>query len=940
MKRMLIIIIIIVVGMLCVSITGSGFSITKNNKNFYNPIINYTYKNHLSTEEITNVVSNRINQYINAGIQNYKPVKETAEPVNLPWKEISNADLLEWWIQLEYNGQIFDAKVDVSQSDFSDKFLKHPEYGEIIYFDMDSDPEDDIEVIIGFYWSTIKYPDMDDARSLELRYRVRQMPDGGLADQTGELEVWSQLRVNYGLINQPGNGRSKAAPVRFQERFRNILQNFFEKSKDSRYPMINNVLQKILFKDSGDENDKIIATLDNSDSDYIAMGSGYRSAAGEQIPLLVEKRFSFAKSFNKNWRNEGNLFNPTILEHELYEVTSSDPVELLYGFQAYDANDVKKFDVAFNVEFSPPVYLRTKWIPTNGYIYYFWDHKSQTSRSTDIAFTADVFVGQAVSVPKLVLTLDKIDNNLGRSSSWFSFDLQGLKGFKYKASNKFNVGITVDVPTVFEEKIEIKGLPTSIEAEWGIDDLDFLITSSKFNAGIDVYSQVTMNDYIDKITVFYPKFTENQPDSPLLEINSIPKSQRISAGGDISLSMGSVLDVSLSAHAGLSMSGSVGDVTVYYPKADWINDPDEKFVTIPQGIPSSISASASGRLYVKLSNIMDSSNYVYGSVSHTMSSNFEEINIFIPTSIDPNLVDPLVRFTDIPAQVNSWGKLYWGQLKGEFHTQRSSAGGFNPIEISLGYGDFEVYDKLEIRDGSLDTRFHVALDGYLYLDSSKSMLGNILIFEDKSNNHYLEFTVSEVSAENLNLNWDVSNDGNNLKVNDLGFSGILDTLKNVKINLRYQGRSAQMDLDWELGSEGGIEIDVYQDEPTTLNFNLDDNIEGLKLHGHVTLPSNPHFDVGWKWRKGDTPYDPGFFRINYNTNEITIEDLYFYLTYNDLWGAEASMSNVGIYFYTRWYWVNLLPYIWSEFAITGNMDINLLLNGEWHYHVEDLINPP
>lgn len=930
-------VLVILVSMLCISITGAGISINPNKVYNHIPVVDLNYGDHLSTEELTYVVSNRVNQYINADIQNYQPIKETAEPVQLPWRDISNADILEWWIQLEYNGQIFDAQVDVSLTDFSDKFLKHPEYGEILFFNMDSDPADDVEVIVGFYWSTIKYPDGDDARSLELRYRIRQMPGGGLADQDGELEVWSQIRVNYGLISLPG--KSKSTPVTLQERFRNILQNIFEKNKKPRFPVINNLLEKILYRNTEDNN-KFIGTLDNSDSDYIAMGSGYRSAAGEQIPLLVEKRFSFAKSFNWNWRNEGSLFNPTILEHELYEVTSSDPVEVLYGFQAYDANDVKQFDVAFNVEFSPPVYVRTKWIPANGYVYYYWDHKSQRNTATEIAFTADVFLGSAISVPKLVLTLDKIDNNLGRSNSWFSFDLEGLKGFKYKASNSFNVGITVDVPTVFEEKIEIKGLPTSVEAEWGFENTDFLITPNRYNVGIDVYSQVTMDDDIDRITVFYPKFDDNQPDTPLLEINSIPSSQRISAGGDISLSRGGVLDVSLSGHAGLTMSGSVGDVTVYYPKADWVNDPDEKFITIPQGIPSSISASALGRLYVDLDNIMDSSNYVYGSVSHTMSSNFEEINIFIPTGIDPNLVDPLVRFTDIPSQTNSWGQLFWGQLKGEFHIQRGSIGGFDPLEISLGYGDYEVYDKLEIRDGSLDTRFHIANDGYIYLDSTQSMLGNIMIFEDNANNHYLEFTISEVSAENLNLHWDVSNDGNNLKVNDLGFSGIINTLKSFQIDLRYLGRSAQMDLDWQLGTEGGIEIDVYQDDPVTLDFDLDDNIEGLKLHGHVTLPSDPHFDCAWKWRKGDSPYDPGFFRINYNTNEIAISDLYLYLTYNNLWGAEASLSNVGIYFYSRWYWVNLLPYIWSEFAITGDIDVNLLLDGEWYYNVEDLIVPP
>ena len=932
MKKILVSILII--SMLCFSITGAGFSENKERiKENHNFATLSVTSNHLSTEQVTNIVSNTVDKYLSTNNENYNTLEKEILPVSLPWKSL-NDDLLEWWIQIEYNGQIFDKQVDISISDLTEKFLKHPEYGEILNFDVDSDPENDIEVIIGFYWSVISYPNQQDARSLEMRYRVRQMPNGGVEDQTAEMEVWSQIRVNYGLIKNPGN---KAKP--FSNIFSDKIQDFFTRLSN------NNILKKLFprFLDKFSENkveQSLIGVLDNSDVDYIAVGSGYRSEEGKRIPLLVEKRFSFAKCFNYNWKNEGNIFNPTIFEHELYDVTSEDPIELLYGFQAFEgATDTKKYDVAFSVEFSPPIYIRTKWIPKDGYVYYNFDHRSRRYSQTEIAFTADVNLGSAIAVPKLILTLDEIDENLGRTGRWFSFDLNGLKGFKYEASNKFDVGIKVDVPQLFEEKIEIVGLPTSVECEWGIDDLDFFISPSRFTAGIDVFSKVTMNDDIDKIIVYYPTFTQDAPDSPLLEIESIPRSQRVSAGGSVSLSKGSALDVSLSANAGLSMSGSIGDLTVYYPKADWVNDPDTKLLSIPKGIPSSISASASGRLYVDLNNIMSPSNYVYGSVSHTMSSNFDEIDIFVPASFDPDMVEPIVKFTDIPSRANSWGKLYWGQLKGEFHSDRGSSGGFDPIEINLEYGDYKVYDKLEIRNGHIDTRFHAATDGYLFFDTSENMVGNILMFEDKANNHKIDLVIDEVSADDLYANWDVSGSGSDLKVNDLEFSGIINTLKNLELDLRYSGKSARIDLNWILGQTGGFEIDVYQSQPTTLNFNLDESIEGLKLNGFVTLPSDPHFDVSWKWHQGTRYTDPGYFKINQNTNQISIDDLNLYVTYNDMWGAEVSLANLGIYICVEWYWYNLMLYIWPVIDITGTVNLDLLLNGQW-YDAINYENPP
>ena len=943
---------IVVLCMACISMSNAVFSQSIETNKFFNEIeeeneIVNEFDAHLSTEQVTDLLSSSVDNYLSATKENFEPVKKNTEPVDIPWMNKNSADLLEWWVRFEYKGQTFDRNVDISIADFTDKFLKHPEYGEILFFDLDEDPDDDVEVIIGFYWSIIKYPDRDDARSLEFRFRVRQLPDGGISDDYAGLDVWSELRVNYGLIKNPA-GKSKS--ISDNNLFNNqpILSKLFEKLQNFREKhkfgiienLLNNLIERFNRNNNYNDNNNILATS-NNDVDYISIGSGYRSTEGERIPNLVEKRFSFAKSYNYNWREEGNLFNPTIFEHELYDVTSPDPIELLYGFQAYDGNtDTKKLDVAFSTEFEPPVYLRTKYIPTEGYVYYNFDQKSARYSPTDIIFTADVFAGQAVSVPRLILTLDKIETgDLAKSSSWFSMDVNGIHGFKYEASEKFDVGIKVDIPDRFEEKIEIKGLPKSVECSWGIDELDFTILPNSFTASLDVFAETIMSSSIDKLTVFYPKTDLDAPDAPFLEIDDIPSSQRVSAGGGVSLSKGTYLDVGLSGHAGLAMSGSIGDLTVYYPKKDQMTEPDTRFITIPQGIPSSISASASGNVHVNLNNLMDQGNYVSGSVTHDMSSNFDEIDIYAPLSFDPDAVDPIVKFTDIPSYVNSNGILYWGKLQGEFHSNRGSAGNPDPIVIDLEYGDYSVYNKLEIRDGSIDSRFHVATDGYLFLDTSKRMLGDELLFEDKANNHKLDISIDEVSADNLYANWDVSGSGQDLKINSLDFDGIVDTLKDLELNLRYQGKNARLDLDWQLGSQGCIVVDAYQDEPLHIDFDLGENIEGVDFNGYVTLPINPHFDVIWKWHQGASPSDPGYFKINEYSNEISIDDMHVYATYQDAWGAEVTLQNAAIYVCVEWYWINLRLYLWPVIEYTGILDFDVLLNGEW-YDVIDYENPP
>ena len=124
-----------------------------------------------------------------------------------------------------------------------------------------------------------------------------------------------------------------------------------------------------------------------ADDDYFAVGVGYRTAPGDRIPQYVEKRFAFAKD---------NIFSPAIFQQIMKtEPSGVDPLELLYGFQAYNGRTkTLKYDIAFSVQFSPFVTLTTQFIPLGGYIYYHFDTDSQHDSQTKITYSSDIHVGE------------------------------------------------------------------------------------------------------------------------------------------------------------------------------------------------------------------------------------------------------------------------------------------------------------------------------------------------------------------------------------------------------------------------------------------------------------------------------------------------------------------------------------------------------------------
>lgn len=855
--------------MLCVSMSGAAASITKSN--IYENIT--PISNDDTTIEQAKKIQEAFHKMKITDDENYQ------KNINLPWLGLSG-DILEWVIRLKYNGQNFDQVVPITILDFQEKFLKHPEYGEILFFDIDSDPDDDIEVIIGFYWSIIKDESGRDIKSIETRFRVRQLPkdDGvtpGIEDLYGELEVWSELRVNLGLLKE--KSRDKSTSLDKTENQLSLVKNkrlvillqlierFLGKRGNTPISLLLTKIfsrsQKKSLEDEPDDNNDIYPTL--SDDDYLAVGAGYRSPQGIEIPRYVEKRFAFAKD---------NIFSPTIFQNKMDpgNAVGKDPIDLIYGFQAYQAGSTTPaFDIEFSVEFEPAVYLITKFVPIGGYIYYFFDQRSQRYAETKVTFTSNILKGSGDDVA-LTLVFDRIDDSLAQSGSWMSFDVDALGDYRplggkfiYKASHEFDIGIIVSAPG-FEEEVKVKGIPTSIVAEW---DVDLTIsTGNMFSVGVSAYAKLTMNSDLNEIIVYYP----NSENEVLLDFVSIPATSEV--GGAVTLN-------------------------------------------------------------VDLNNMGNQNNYIYGNVYHTCSSPLEKAQVFLP-----DMEDPPIFVEGFAASASLSGELYWNQLMG--FASGSSSGG-TEITLNLRYGQYSIVDILELNGGNVRADFKISTGGYFGLDTTNDYINsNTLYVKNEVTGDELTLIVGRLSADNLRADWELDTSGEELKIERLRFGGILKTLKNLYIQLNYRGKEARLDLDWVLGDEGNFNIELHQDADTTLDFDLGKDSTTFDLRGSLTLSKDIQFDMSWQWKQGSSTNDPGHFTINEFSDEPNLKHFNLYFTYQGNYGVEIDFYDLKVYLDLEWWKGDRIrPYIWLDYEVSVSaLDVHLLWNGEWHYNIEDWID--
>lgn len=796
--------------------------------------------------------------------------------VSYPWL-VQHADFLEWYVRIVYNGESFLKQVPVDTSDFREKFLKHPEYGEIIRFNVDDDPEDDVEVIVGFYWSIIRDENGNDLKSLEKRTRVRLLQTGNyISDADGSFEVWSELHVNYGLIKK--SVQSQSSPI---DLIRNRLLNRFNK-----FPFITNFISRMLSKIGIIQQQDSVRQLVADDSDSFALGSGFRSPSGETIPRYVEKRYAFARE---------SLFSPTIFQHSMDPGSSKgvSSIESLYGFQAYkEGSQEPSYDIGFAIGYDPAVYVKTKFVPRNGYIYYFFDDESGRTENTTISFIADINEGSGES-SSLSLLFEGIDQSLASTGRWMCLDVNITHDHEpfggsmhYLGSHQFTISMILDTP-LFAEKIRFEQLPKLVDISWDFD-LTFALT-------------------------------------PLVYLNA-------------------------QAEFDIDMDEQIGSISVFYPVTEQL-DQESIFLRIPQGLPRSTHVEAEATVQLDINNMQSSSNFVQGRVAHECSDMVPVIEAYLP-EIDLGIPiasndEPLVRITDIPARSGIDGKLYWNRLQGSILLTRNSDGPPDPIHVQLSYGEYDVQDTLQIRNGYIESSFRLAESGYFSLDTSKEILSNTLSLYNTETGNGLQLSVESVSADDFKVDWNLAGGLDELSFDDIKFHGLIDRIKNLVLMLDYQGKSTSLSLDWDLGQEGTFQLAVDQEEDLVIDFSeFGLNSSTIYFDGGLTLSELIQVDMSWKWKQGEGSengaVNPGFFSVNKFNDEAILKNVDFVFVYMNSYGVNLTLNDLQFYLDLEWWKGNrLLPYVWLDYEVSSSaFNVDLLwtnANGEttWYESVEE-----
>lgn len=880
--------------------------------------------------------------YLSTDENPYQFGEQTPEgTINAPWI-LPESTLFEWWVRVKYDDQTFQKQLDISVRDFQQKFLKHPYYSQDVFFNVDDDPLDDLKVSFGFYWETIYNTKTNvEHKSLEDMIRVRHV-NGGPSNLYAGLEVWSEIHINWGLVNaysstnamssqttrSQNNHQTTAQPFRSLSLLLELLKQRMHQSMHIGLAVIERFLEKIsspLHNIPHPTHRMQNPTPAPAENDYFAVGVGYCTEPGQRMPQYVEKRFAFAKE---------NLFSPVIFQQIMKtEPSGVDPLELLYGFRAYNGSTgTLKYDIAFSVQFTPFVTLTTQFIPLGGYIYYHFDTASQHSSQTTITYASDVHVGDGDGV-SLSLMFDKIDPAMAQTGKWMSFGLRrDPHGFDYEANAIFDVGVIVDSPW-FSQKVRLIGLPKTLSYEWKIfDDFEVsFVQGELFYVNVRGYADVTMSSPINELIVYYPKLkNQSEDDVIFLKVNNIPSSRKLEAQATLNIQNTSMLRIDANGYVDLTKSGSLGDITVYYPKAD-PQDPSLVFMKVPAGSINSQRVSAEATLYVDPNNFSNLQNYVYGKVQRSADSNFNEMNFYLP-----GVSIPLVQITDIPANAYATGTFWWNQLKGFGRAQRTSAGGNpDPVHFNLVFDTLTLSDVFSIGDGHIQTDFKIAENGYFKFDTAHDILGNTFSVGNSATGNSLSIGASTVSAQNFEAAWGVNTTGAEPQIENLALSGSLNALNDFTVAISLDGEVIDFTGDWSMGESGGFSIDIQQNADMRIDLIHLDNVSGrLDLHGYVILSDTIHYDMSWKWKQGSSLEDPGYFKINEGTNQPNLKEISFDFIYKDdsgqdRWGADISLTNFAVYICVKWYWQNGFQ-IWPVVQVSGQLYLDMLLNYNWY----------
>ena len=860
--------------MLCFSMTGIAATFTTIPWSPNEEIVSDEILE-INQEYIGETVEDIIPRLLELNQEDFTPIKENQQSAS-PQPLLGEGEVFGLWIHIiykdRYGNLIYDGieQVNINRITIRGK-LSDPGYRTPIKFDADGDGQDDVETGFGFFRSGID----------EIK------PDGSTENHPAWATAFDFRQINDWLDDQLGE-------LEIWQEFHvnlDLITNAagFSQSSPSS-PILRGTQQTLLEQTLLEGMPAPLGapvgenTIQDPEQGFTgepiyepeplpASEDYFVTRVGYRSPVGEKIPIRFEKKFVVA---KDNIFRPFIFQKEMdpNDIIGTASNDVMFGFQSYQAGySDPAYDIEFSVNFDPAVYTVTQFIPREGKIVYYY-HDCGVGDPLDITFSAKVNIGgtsneEEEGTLSLTLTLDT-PNEVAGTGKWMLFDPE-------------------------------------IIGDWDILGGKFIYASShNFDVGFTVTS---------------PRFEQK------IEVKGIPKQATISWDADVVIESGDFVTLGFDAYVDLSMSSNLDKVIVYYPRTD-PNDPELTAVEI-SAIPS-CRMGAGAELKVDPDDFTNPGNYISGNVYRTASSDLQYIKLFLP---DPEVTIPIIKVTDIPANVNADAQLYWNKLQGHAYANRAQAGAQDPVYLHLDFGQFTINNKLEILDGHIRTDFHINEDGYFGFDCTEKMFTNIFNIANNENDNELGFSLAEISVDDFWADWELDTSGEQLQIESLGLSGFIDTLTGFEISLTLNTKNVEFDADWTTGESGSLEFDFYQDDNIYLDFDLSQG--DVVFYGDVELSNDLHWDISWKWQAGSY-LDPAYFRINHNTNQPNIEEINLYFTYKDTWGADITLSNGGIYICLEWYWNNWL-YTWPVINVYGTLDFWVILDSLTNYQWIEIV---
>ena len=397
-----------------------------------------------------------VNRVAKLDQNDFKPVKNDNEYYGNPQPCLGGDEVFGLWINIVYKGKSHLEKISIDPRMIKGK-ITDPYYRTPIKFNVDDDPDYDIETGFGFFQygideiledgSYINHPCWTTAFDFQQIFNQ-------LDDQTAELEIWQEFHINLSLLRTSRSDKStinKNSMFMGKSRLSSFFTQLFERisQKIERFPLLKILLDELFMRFHNDPTlddiDDNPATM-NAGEDYYVIRVGVRSPEGEKIPLSFEKKFACAK--------EGVL-RPFIFQKETdpSDIIGEDNIDVMYGFQGFQSgHSTPSYDIEFTINFNPSVYSMIQFIPREGKITYYY-HQVGAADALDITFSSKVTKGgdETEGTLSLTLTLDTPQAAAG-SGKWMSFEPEILGDWEplggkliYFASHKFNIGVLLEV---------------------------------------------------------------------------------------------------------------------------------------------------------------------------------------------------------------------------------------------------------------------------------------------------------------------------------------------------------------------------------------------------------------------------------------------------------------------------------------------------------------